>query len=98
MTDKKTFLTMAEVKEKADEWHEYEAGVYDYKVGGNDIFFESGDDYKVGGKCTLVEHGKVLIDNVNDVWWDRPGVYRYEKDDKIFEVKDGITTRSSLLP
>ncbi len=77
MTTEKTFLTLEEAKEKADYWDEYVAGVYKYKKDG---------------KETLVENGKVLIDNVDWIYWFAPGVYRYEKDGKAFEVKNGITT------
>ena len=73
----KTFLSLEEAKEKADSWHEYKEGVYQYKLDG---------------KETLIENGKVLIDGVDWAEWYGQGVYWYEKDGKRFEVKDGITT------
>ncbi len=78
-TNKKTFLTLEEAKVKADDWHEYEERVYYYKIGG---------------KCTLIENEKVLIDNFDYVLWSRLGAYRYQKDGKWFEVKDGVTTKT----
>jgi len=73
----KIFLTLEKAKEKADYYFEYKEGVYKYEVGG---------------KCTLVENEKVLIDNVDNVYWYKKGTYVYKKDGKQFRVKDGITT------
>jgi len=77
MTTETKFLTLEEAKEKADYWHEYESGVYVYKLDG---------------KYTLIENGKVLVDGVDLVLWYKEGVYLYQKDCKRFEVKNGITT------
>ena len=73
LTQNKTFLTLEEAKKQAD-YHEYKEGVYSYKKDG---------------KETLIENGKVLIDNVDDVFWYDRGVYEYKIDGKCTLIENG---------
>jgi hypothetical protein len=74
LTQNKKFLTLEEVKEKADYWHEYKKGVYVYKKDG---------------KWTLIEKGEVLIDGADWAEWYADGVYDYKKDGKWTLIENG---------
>ena len=60
----KEFLTFEEARYQAENYDNYQEGVYDYRIKGK-------------GR-TLVEHGKVLIRGADYVHWYAKGVYRYE--------------------
>mgnify|MGYP003647682201 CR=1 FL=1 len=57
------FLTFEEARDQAENYYEFEKGVYMYEIEGK------------GSK--LVEDGKVLIEGVDYVRWIKKGVYEY---------------------
>jgi hypothetical protein len=65
------FLTWEEAFDQADSCFKFEEGVYGYKLNG---------------KQTLIENGKVLVQDVDNCWWYAKGVYRYALNDEEFEV------------
>jgi len=106
LTNKKTFLTLAEAKKGY--YYEFEEGVYKYAKDCKWTLIENGEVLIDGAdwvhweasrsylycnddEYTLIENGKVLIDNVDNVQRYEPGLYICKKDGKMFQVKDGIT-------
>jgi dUTP pyrophosphatase len=67
-------LTYEEAKVQADYCHWYEEGVYEYKINK---------------KYTLIEHGKILIQDVDWCEWSAKGVYIYELDSKYTLTEHG---------
>ena len=59
----KEFLTFEEARDQAENYYEFEKGVYMYEIEGK------------GSK--LVEDGEVLIEGVDYVHWFYKGVYEY---------------------
>mgnify|MGYP003675910402 CR=1 FL=1 len=61
--ENKGFLTFEEARDQAENYYEFEKGVYMYEIEGK------------GSK--LVEDGEVLVDGADYVHWFEKGVYNY---------------------
>ena len=74
LTQNKKFLTLDEAKQKLYYCTEYAEGVYKYELDG---------------KETLIENGKVLVDNAYYIRRIADGVYEYKKNDKWALIENG---------
>ena len=64
--ENKGFLTLEEARDQAEYCHEYQEGVYEYRIKGKGY--------------TLIEDDEVLIEGAACVCWHEKGIYDYKKE------------------